>query len=785
MTSSLIGNLIGESVRRSEDQRFLSGAGRYSDDVTLPGMLHAAFVRSPMAHAGVTGCDVSEARALPGVVAVYTADDLAQVTNPMQVQIPLPGLRTPTFGPLANGKVRFVGDPVAIVVAESRYLAEDACDLVVVDYDPINPVVDASAALSEDSTLVFDELGSNEVFRQEFATDGLEAAFVSADRVIRRRFQQHRCANVPLEGRGGVAWFDPSSGELTYYASTQAPHALRMMLSGLLNQPTHRLHVVAPDIGGSFGLKWSGQREDVAVCGASRLLGRPVKWIEDRNENLVAGGHARDEAVEIEMALRSDGKILGLRADMTMNQGAYPIMGMPSPLLAAPVRVMLPGPYRIEQYGFGITVVATNKASYVAYRGPWAVETWVRERMLDICARELGLDPLELRRLNMVRSEELPRAMVSGPTLDPSMSAHQTLERAADLSDYAAFRDRQRRERSNGRLLGLGLATFIEPAPGPPDFAAAMGYPVGTERAKVRLEPDGSVTVFTSQVPHGQGHQTTLAQVVANRLSVPFEQVRVAWGDTQLTPFSMMGTGGSKAATMASGAVMRAAESVKAQIFEVASAMLEANIEDLELANGAVQVRGVPAAAVPLAQIAMMVYLMPGALPIAPAPTLEGLGDFDGGLGGWSQATHACWVEVDLEFGAVRILRYLVVEDCGRLINPAIVDGQIRGGVAQGIGQVLYERAHYDDQGQFVTGTFMDYLLPTAVEIPPIEIDHLESPAYGEVHFRGVGEGGAIGAPAAVTNAIEDALCHLGVEVLEQYLPPSRILELAHVLDGE
>ena len=494
---------------------------------------------------------------------------------------------------------------------------------------------------------------------------------------------------------------------------------------------------------------------------------------EDRRENLTAGGHAREETLTLEAAVKSDGTILGLKVKMVMDSGAYQVTPLNPALFTTIVRLVLPGPYRFQNYTFDATVVTTNKAPYIAYRGPWAVETWVREGMADIIAKELGLDPVEVRRKNIIAKEEQPLKNAVGVTIE-RVSARETLERAVELADLPRFRQEQQRLRGEGRVVGFGLATFIEPAPGSADYMAMMGVG-GKELATVRIEPTGHVTVYTAQVPHGQSHETTLAQIVATELGVPFEHVKVVHGDTQMGPFTLFGTGGSRAATMASGAALFASREVKKQVLQIAGAMLEASPDDLELANSMVSVRGVPQKVIPLAQIAMMVYIAPGHLPPGSPSELVGTFAYDGGEGGWAQATHCCWVEIDPQTGKVDITRYLVVEDCGTMINPAVVEGQVRGGTAQGIGGVLYEHAIYDENGQFLTSTFMDYLVPTAMEIPPIEIEHLETPPISPVNFRGVGEGGAICAPPALTNAISDAL---GVKITQQPLTPTRILEL-------
>ncbi len=771
--------LVGARVLRVEDSRLLRGRGHFVDDARPPGLRHAAFVRSPLAHARVRGIDTSRAGALPGVDVVLVAADLAAVVAPMHAAGPV-GLATPSYGPLAADRVRFVGDPVALVVAADRYLAEDACELVEVDYEPLPPVPDITRATAADAPVLFDSVGTNVMFRETYRTGDVDTAFAEAEHRARWSFDQHRQCNAPLEGRAGLVDFSPDTGEVVYHAAHQNPHALRVFVAELLGLPVHKFHVRCTDVGGSFGQKAYVSREDVALCAAGVLLGRPVKWVEDRIENLQAAGQAREESFAVEAAFDGDGTVRGVRVAMVFDQGAYQLTTLPPTIFPTIVRVLFPGAYRLEHLEFDVKVVATNKATYVAYRGPWEAETFVRERMLDLIAREVGITPEAIRHRNLREHDEFPTAMATGPTL-AHVTARATFERALELADLDAFRQTQVRTRAAGRALGFGLATVLEPSPGPPNYSQALGAgasPRTAQRAVARLEPDGTLTVFTSQSPHGQGHHTTLAQLAADGLELPLDRVRVVSGDTQVTPFNLVGTGGSRAATLASGAVMGAVADVRRQVVQLAAHLLEASPDDVVLSEEGASVSGVPAARRSVAEIAAVAYHNTALLPSDMSPGIDATFDFAIPAGGWSQATHCCWVDVALATGIVAITRYLVVEDCGALVNPAIVDGQIHGGVAQGIGGVLYERAVYDDHAQLLTSTLADYLLPTSAEIPPIEIHHLESPAQGPVDFRGVGEGGAIGAPAALVNAIADALAPFGAEVFEQHLTPTRILEL-------
>ena len=772
----------GSSVKRSEDPRILTGTGHYIDDVRLPGMLHAAFVRSPLAHARITHLDVSAARELPGVVAVLTGAELEAmiVPGPGNAGIFSGDLPLPAFTQLATDKVRFVGDPVVLVVAENRYIAEDACELVDVEYEELPAVMTEQQALDPNSPPIFEDLASNVLNRTELATFGdVEGAFARADRVVSAHLSQHRHQNVPMEGRGIVCSYDPESEELTVHSANQGVHVARMVLSKLLDMPIEKIRVLSGDIGGSFGLKLGASREEIAVAAASRHLVRPVRWIEDRTENLTASGQAREESFDVEAAVTNDGDILGLRVEMTIDTGAYPGMGG---LLPAMVQSMVPGPYKIGALSFKSAAIITNKATYVAYRGPWASETWVRERVIDLIARDLGLEPLAVRTRNVVTRDEPPLEMVTGRSL-VGVTARESLERVSAMINLETFRQRQAEAREQGRYLGLGVATYIEAAPGPrtPEGGGIMG----PEQMRLRLEDDGTVSLFTSQMPHGQSHQTTLAQIAADEFGVPFDQVRVVVGDSSAVPMGF-GTGGSRAATMAGGASLHGARALKTRVQEVASHVFEAGVEDILIADGSVSVQGVPARAMPLGELAR-VAREPGRLPEELSGQIEVMTAFDGGEGGWSGGSHAAIVEVDSETGLVRIERYVVAEDCGTLINPAIVEGQVRGGVAQGIGAVLLERSAYDpDTGQYLSSTFMDYLLPTAWEIPRIEIEHLETiPLDADVNFRGVGEGGMIIAPPTICNAIDDAIAPFSARVIEQHLPPCRILELIGAIPSD
>jgi carbon-monoxide dehydrogenase large subunit len=770
----------GASIKRSEDPRILTGKGRYVDDIKLPGMLHAAFVRSPMAHGRVLSVDVSAARELPGVVAAFTGAELEGMTVPgpdaLMALLDVGG-PTPEFTLLATDKVRFVGDPVAVVIAESRYLAEDGCELVDVEYDDLPPVANASFALDPASPPLFANLGDNIArprSRNEFGD--VAATFADADRVFDFRIDVHRHQNMPMEGRGCVASYDADRGVMTVYAATQSVHISKIAIAMRLGIEQDKLRVLAGDIGGSFGLKIGASREELAVAAASRAIGQPVKWVEDRGENLTASGQAREESFDVRAAVSDDGDLLGLDVKVVLDTGAYPGLGLTVP---DTMEAMLPGPYKLAALGFESTAVTTNKATYVAYRGPWASETFVRERVLDLIAKDLGLDPLETRLRNVAPRTDPPAVMITGRPL-VGVTTRESLERLAQLVDFPAFRRRQAEARARGRYLGIGVATFIEAAPGPRPPGGPSG-PLSIESMRLRLEEDGIVALFTGQMPHGQSHQTTLAQIAADEFGVPFEQVRVVVGDSDVTPFGV--TGGSRSANLTGGVALHGARQLKAKVLDFASLLMEASAQDLQITDGQVWVRGDPDSAIPVGEVAQRAAA--GQFGADVDANLEVEAAFDGGEGGWSGGSHCAIVEVDAETGLVRVERYVVAEDCGALINPAVVDGQIRGGVAQGIGAVLLERSAYDEDGNYQSATLMDYLVPTACDVPRIEIAHLQTvPLDTDVNFRGVGEGGMIVAPPTIVNAVEDALAPFGVRIYEQHLPPARILELIAEADS-
>lgn len=755
---------VGQRLPRREDARLLTGGGSYVDDVVRPGMLHAAFVRSDVARGRIVAVDVSAALALPGVVAVLTGAELNQQVRECWVDYSGPaGERTP-FRALAQGDVRFVGDPIAVVVAGSRYLAEDGCALVDVEIEPEAALVGVDAALAPGAVLVHPELDSNLAAEIPVVADPeLDAVFAGAARVVTETFVQHRYLCAPMETRGIVADWDRYRGELVVWISTQGPHGARGFLSRALGVSENHVRVVMGDVGGAFGQKMFMAPEELAVVLAGKHLGRPLKWIEDRRENLMAGLHARDDRMTISLAVDADARILGLRAELVEDVGAFPAPGSSA---GGFVGMVLPGPYRVPRVQFGARAVYTNTCGRCSYRGPWMMETAAREQMMDVVAAALALDPLEFRRRNVVVAADLPHTTATGLVYD-DVSIAESLEQAADMIGYAGLRVEQERARAAGRLVGIGLSLYVEPS------GLAVGS-LSSEAATVALGVNGQVQALMSSASHGQSVETTVAQVVADELGVDVGDVTVVQGDTAATPFGP-GTGGSRSAVLCSGAARQAAREVRARMLEIAGHVLEASPDDLEIVDGRVAVAGAPGGGVSVAELARIAYIEPHRLPPGSPMGLEAHARYrpDAPFT-FSNSCHACLCEVDPVTGAVTLLRFVVSEDCGVMINPTVVEGQIAGGVVQGIGGVLYEHMVYDADGTPLSTTFVDYLLPTATEVPMIEYGHIETPARTNPGgHKGMGEGGAIGAPPAVINAVCDALAPLGIRITEQPLSPA------------
>ena len=780
-----ITKLVGSRVKRVEDPRFLCGKATYVDDVSFPGVLQVAFVRSTHAHARLKNVDVSAAARAPGVRRIFTGDEIDKALKPMGLPF-----RPEIFPPsvfkqckwpcLALGKVRYVGEPIAAVLADSRYLAEDAAELVRVDYEELPTVTDPEAAMRAGSPLVHEEFGDNIVMRVAGGAGDVEGAFRGADFVLRERFHTNRHAAIPLEGRATLAKLD-SNGDITLWTSTQTPHLVRSRAADIMRFPEHKLRVIGPDVGGGFGLKCHVFPEEVLTCYFARETGRPVKWIEDRREHLLNSFHAKEDIVECEMGFTADGTVVGIRARIIGDLGAYSADPWPSPFEALQLAAALPGPYKIRNYAYEVLAVCTNKTTLSVYRGvglPPAV--FVQEHMMDLAARRLKMDPLEIRRSNMIASEEFPYVSATGLQYDSSSSTH-ALQKAADMIGYQDFRERQRAERAQGRYLGLGIATYIEMT----TFGTRYWAPLGIQHcaydsATVRMDPAGGVLLSVGTFSHGQGHHTVYAQLVTDELGVKVEDVSFIQGDTQATPYGW-GTWGSRSIVAGGGAVVNASRKVKDKMLRIAGHLLEVSPGDLEIAPGEVRIKGVPSKSIAIKDLARAAVFSAWKLPAGEDPGLEATHYYDPPPLTFANATHIAEVEVDIETGKVRIVRYVVVEDCGKVVNPMIVDAQVIGGVAQGIGSALYEHLRYDENGQLLTTSFMDYLVPTATEVPKLEIGHMETlTPLTVLGVKGMGEGGAIAPPAAIANAVADALAPFGAKVTELPLDPERVWNLAH-----
>ena len=774
------GKMLGAQVRRVEDPRVLLGKTQYVDDLILPDMLAVAFVRSPYAHAKITNIDIQAALAQPGVACVLTGQDILETIKPLRVEFDtqkVPFHKSCNWHVLTPDKARFVGDLVAAVVATDRYTAEDAADLVEVDYEPLEAVADMESALLADAPLVHEEWGDNVMERFEAQVGEVGKAFQEADCVVSERFVTGRHMASPMETRGCVARFDVATEALTVWSSTQVPHTLRASLATLLDLAEHRIRVISPDVGGGFGLKAHPFPEEVVVTYLAKTLRKPIKWIEDRREHLAASLQAKHQIVNAELALKNDGTVLGLKARFLSDAGGYSSYPWSSAFEPKHAAGTITGPYKIPAYSFETCTVATNKASIGVYRGVGIpVAALTMERLLDMGAQKLGLDPADIRLRNMIPQDEHPYMTLLDTEIE-SGSHQASLQKALDILGYGDFRAEQQQARENGRYLGVGIGSYVEGTAHNSAVFDSFGVKIGGyEAATLRIDESGKVTVFVGTHSHGQGHHTVYAQLIADTLGVALEDVAVVQGDTQATPRGW-GTWASRSAVTGGGAVTVAAQKLRDKLLRIAARLTEVPADDLELAQGAVQRKtgGVRLLSIP--ELAHRIIAQPTGLPPDEEPGLDASVAYEPPPITHSNATHVATVAVDIETGQVQLLRYIVVEDCGTIINPTIVNGQIQGGVAQGIGSALYEHALYDDAGQFLTGTFMDYLIPTAADVPQVEIGHIETPSpYTLNGIKGMGEGGAIAPPAAIANAVADALSPFGVRVNEVPLTPERVV---------
>jgi aerobic carbon-monoxide dehydrogenase large subunit len=769
---------FGAAVKRREDPRFLQGEGRFIDDIVLPGMLHAAFFRSPHAHARIVKIDTTAAASAPGVVRVLTFSDLERWMKPL----PLFGAVPPGLGAvvkfdvrqapqwaLCRDRARHVGEIVAMVVADSPERAADAVDLIEVEWDLLPPVVDMRRAAEPGAQLIHPEWGNNIGIAFTHAIGDADRAFAEADATVAESFNIQRYVGMPLEGRGVVAVWDRRDGALTTWNSTQVSHFVQQGLTGALGVPPHKIRVIAPDLGGGFGTKASGYAEDALIPIAARVLGRPVKWIESRREHMSGAAHARHQVHAISLAARRDGTILAVRDRIWLDLGAYNVWGIVLPYNTV---AHLIGPHRIKNMRVDVQAVVTNKTPNAPYRGAGRPETvFAMDRIVDCLARELRMDPAEIRRRNYIRPDELPYDFGmpyrdGNPLVYDTGDFPEALEKALEAADYKQFRAEQVALRARGIHRGIGISGYVE------------GTAIGPyEGATVKLDLAGRVLVATGAINSGQGHETSFAQIAADALGVPLDWVTVIGGDTAAVPFGV-GTFASRSAVTAGNSIADACREVRTKLARAAGALLEAAPDDIEIEDGRVFVKGSPGSGVELARV-VQASIPTFAKPGVASPDFEASAYHHVPTVTYASAVHVAQVEVDPATGAVKLLRYVVAHDCGRVINPIIVDGQVHGGVAQGVGGALFEEMVYDETGQLLTGSLMDYAVPKADDLPLIETVHLEFPSpRNPLGVKGLGEGGAISPPAAIANAVEDALAPFGVRITETPVTAARIVAL-------
>ena len=751
------GGAVGKSVRRREDVPLLVGAAAFLDDIAVDGVREVAFLRSPVAHARLASTDIAQAAGLPGIDAILLARDLD--LPPLVSACEFPNAYCPPRPLLATDLVRYVGEPIAVVVAESRYAAEDALEAIEVEFTERSPIGDAEQALAE-GTAPLHEGRPNAYFDSTVEVGDVESAFAEAAAVVEREFRHARVNPAPIEGRGVLVL--PTETGVRMWSSTQVPHKLGLAVAEILGLEPEHVVVSCPSVGGGFGLKAHVHPEEIVVAAAARRLERALKWTEDRVENLTGAGHAREQRLRVRAAADADGHLTALDVDQLVDQGAYGSYPHGTTLEAHTTSGLLPGPYRLGSYRVRSRAAATTKCPQGAYRGVgFVVAAWVHERIMDVLAAELGTDRAKIRMRNLIDRDEFPYETLTRQRYD-SGDYRRALELALRRIGYDAFADEQRRAREQGRLLGLGLSCYVEPTGMNSAVFRARGM-VGVEgydAAHVAVDAGGTATVWTTTPSIGQGADTTFAQIVADALGFELERIRVAAADTSVGGLSGTGTFASRSAVSGGGAVVAAAAEVRSRLLADASERLEASVEDLEIVDGGIRVVGSPEASIPVRDLVA-----------AHGPDRYRFSaQWDPPAVAYPYATHACVVEVDPDSGAVSILRYVVVEDCGRMVNPVIVEGQIQGAVAQGIAEALYEQVEFDTESQNRSSSFVDYLLPTAREVPALSIEHLETPSPISVRgFKGVGEGGTVGAPAAVASAVCDAV---GAQLDELPLKP-------------
>lgn len=778
--------VFGSGIRRREDPRLLTGTAKYTADFSLPNMAYAAVLRSPHGHAKIRRIDTSKAKQAPGVVDVFTGPDTEAGLQciPCAWLVPNSGLKVSQYRAMAIGTVRYVGDAVAVVVAETEYQAYDALDLIDVDYEPLPAVIDPQKAAADGAPQLHDDIPNNLAFKWTVEGGQVDEAFSSAPVVIKDRIIQQRLIPTAMETRGALAQYTPATGELTIWNTTQNPHIVRFIMSLVTGVSEDRLRVVAPEVGGGFGSKIPQIQGDFITAFCAMKLGRPVRWIETRSENYQSTTHGRDHVQEVELAATNDGKVLGLRCNVWAGMGAYlstAAPGIPTILHG----LMLSGPYTVPAVREIVHGVYTNATPVEAYRGAGRPEaTFMLERMLDVLAHKLKIDPVEIRRRNLIAPFNDGHDVVTGLKYD-SGNYQAALDKGLNHIGYDALRAEQKEARSKGRCMGIGVATYVEICGlGPSQVAGAVGFQGGLwESAIVRFHPSGKVHVFIGASPHGQGEETTFAQVVADELGVGVADVRIFHGDTDNTPMGW-GTYGSRTTAVGGAALAVATRKIKDKAKLLASHLLEAAVEDMDYADGKFFVKGSPDKHKTIQDIALMAHVAWN-LPQGMEAGLEASSFYDPPNFTYPFGAHIAVVDIDPETGHVSLRRYVAVDDCGPQINPVIVEGQVHGGVVQGVGQALWEEAVYDANGQLLTGTLADYAIPRADVLPDIEVLSTVTPSpHHPLGVKGIGEAGTIASTCAVYNAVLDALQPHGVESVQMPLTPERVWRAMHAQKG-
>lgn len=765
---------VGQPLKRVEDPRLIKGIATYVDDLRLPGMLHAAVLRSPYAHAKILSIRTDAAKALPGVVGVFTGADVNAQCGLLPCASPMPDMKAPKHTVLASDRVYFVGHAVAIVVARDLYTARDAIDLIEVDYDPLPVVVDPEKAVQPGADLTHPELGTNVAFTWTIANGDLDKVFAQADRVIKHRMVHQRLVPMAIEPRGCVASFHPGEGSLTLWTSTQIPHLVRTLLPGMVGVPENKLRIVAPEVGGGFGSKLNLYVEEALCSHLAMRLGAPVKWIESRRENAATTIHGRDQIGEYEVAVKNDGTILAIRSKTIADIGSY--LQLLTPAIPTLTGLMLPGCYKLKAVRMDITAVYTHKMSTDAYRGAGRPEaTYAVERLMDLIANELGIDRVQIRLKNFPKPSEFPFQTAAGLVYD-SGNYQGALRKAQKLANWDELLKQRETARKAGRLFGLGLSTYVEIcALGPSKIMAAGGWEWGC----VRIEMSGKVTVITGATPHGQGQETSFAQLIADKLGVPIDDIVVLRGDTNVAHYGR-DTYGSRATALGGSALLMCVDRILPKAGRLAAHLLNTKPKNIEFKNGKFSIKGQPRKSIGWKRLAEEAYVAKN-IPADFEPGLEASSFFEPKNCTFPFGTHIVTVEIDRETGEVKILKYVAVDDCGNQINPLLIEGQVQGGIAHSLGQALFERAVYDENGQLLTGEFMDYPLARAKDIPEYILGSTITPTTSNVMgIKGVGEAGTIGATPAIANAVMDALGPLGIKHLDLPLLPEKIWRAIH-----